>query len=260
MAAADARAAAKGHITETERLFVRHVGPDDLDAFADLFANEEVMEYSSGIKSRAEVKVWMEMQREQNSTKRRGAFAVVCKETGEALGYAGLFFFPNLNGRPETEIGYRLRRQFWGRGFATEAADGVLRYALRTLRLARVVALIDPGNVGSARVASKLGFVKEAEVMCAGYTHPDYLYVYESVRPSYFTVVKPLLERGGPEELERLYPQFNSYCRAHDTYGWTYVHWACLRNELPILKGLLACRGNLKNVSGELEDTVLHCA
>jgi RimJ/RimL family protein N-acetyltransferase len=58
---------------------------------------------------------------------------------------------------PEIEIGWRVRRDAWGQGLATEAAAPILDHGLRTLNLARVIADIAPENVGSRRVAEKLG-------------------------------------------------------------------------------------------------------
>jgi len=58
---------------------------------------------------------------------------------------------------PEIEIGWRLLRAVWGRGFATEAARPVLRHGLRTLGLPLVMAEIDPANSASQRVAEKIG-------------------------------------------------------------------------------------------------------
>jgi len=95
------------------------------------------------------------------------------------MGYCGLFYFPDVGGQPETEIGYRLARAYWGRGYATEAARAVRDYAFDTLRLQRLIAMIDPQNGASIRVAEKLGMVYEKEVMFAGYTHPDRVYVIE---------------------------------------------------------------------------------
>lgn len=58
---------------------------------------------------------------------------------------------------PDIEIGWRLNRHAWGKGYATEAATPVLAHAFRTLELEHVIADIDPGNIGSIRVAEKLG-------------------------------------------------------------------------------------------------------
>ncbi|WP_164172017.1 GNAT family N-acetyltransferase, partial [Streptococcus pneumoniae] len=58
---------------------------------------------------------------------------------------------------PEVEIGWRLPRAAWGRGYASEAAHAVLRHGFDTLALEEVVALIDPDNARSIAVAAKLG-------------------------------------------------------------------------------------------------------
>ena len=69
---------------------------------------------------------------------------------------------------PEIEIGWRLVRSAWRRGYATEAAQPVLDHAWRTLRLRQVIADIDPENVASIAVARKLGFTVSGPAMYAG--------------------------------------------------------------------------------------------
>lgn len=61
---------------------------------------------------------------------------------------------------PEIEIGWRLRRDAWGAGFAPEAARAVIDHAFGTLGLAEVIAEIDPGNHNSIRVAEKIGLIR----------------------------------------------------------------------------------------------------
>ncbi len=77
-------------------------------------------------------------------------------EAGSFLGW--VLLIPADGTRPEIEIGWRLLRSEWGRGFATEAARAVVRHAFETLALPEVIAEIDPANRGSWRVAKKLGF------------------------------------------------------------------------------------------------------
>ncbi|MDQ2691068.1 MAG: GNAT family N-acetyltransferase, partial [Chloroflexota bacterium] len=91
-------------------------------------------------------------------------------------GYCGLFYFPDVGGKPEVEIGYRLRRSAWGKGFATEAACAVRDFAFNSLGMQRLIALIDPDNIASIRVAEKLGMQYEKDIMLPGYTHPDRIY------------------------------------------------------------------------------------
>ena len=69
---------------------------------------------------------------------------------------------------PDIEIGWRLRRDAWGCGFATEAAAAVLHHAFATLKLPEVVAEIRPDNVGSLRVAEKIGLKRRAMVFHHG--------------------------------------------------------------------------------------------
>ena len=105
-----------------------------------------------------------------------GPYAVVERARDQTIGYCGLFLFPDIDGVAEIEIGYRLARASWGRGFASEAARAVVAYAFEALRLPRLIALIDPANTASLRVASKIGMRYEKDAMLPGYTHPDHLY------------------------------------------------------------------------------------
>jgi RimJ/RimL family protein N-acetyltransferase len=77
------------------------------------------------------------------------------RATGAAIGHCGLIPL-ELHG-PEIELGYRLGRRWWGRGFATEAAGAALRAGLDVLGLDRILAVTHPQNVGSRRVMEKLG-------------------------------------------------------------------------------------------------------
>jgi len=76
-------------------------------------------------------------------------------DPGSFVGWALLI--PQDTVGPEIEIGWRLRREAWGQGLATEAARPVLRHAFVTLKLPEVVAEIDPANAASLKIAEKLG-------------------------------------------------------------------------------------------------------
>jgi RimJ/RimL family protein N-acetyltransferase len=70
-----------------------------------------------------------------------------------------------IDGTPEVEIGYRLAEAFWGQGFAPEAAAATRDVAFGVFGLSRVVALIDPLNVRSVRVAEKIGMDWHAQTL-----------------------------------------------------------------------------------------------
>jgi RimJ/RimL family protein N-acetyltransferase len=92
-----------------------------------------------------------------------GMHAVIVRETRETVGFVG--FVPRgLSWGDEIELGWLVRSQFWGRGYATEAAR-----ALRPLVPGRVVSMIRVENEDSAKVARKLGMTVEREVEYYGF-------------------------------------------------------------------------------------------
>ncbi len=82
-------------------------------------------------------------------------WAVTDRETGSLLGDAGLILYAHEG--PEVELGFRLGKPHWGRGFATEAAAAWLEHGFRELGLDRIVAVAHHENVASQRVLEKVG-------------------------------------------------------------------------------------------------------
>jgi RimJ/RimL family protein N-acetyltransferase len=162
----------------TERLSLRHFHILDGEPMFRVFGDAEVMCFGDGVQTRDWVDNWLRTCLERyHQTWGFGPYAVVEQSSREVIGYCGLFFFPDVAGQPEVEIGYRLARSAWGQGYATEAARVVRDFAFDTLGIGRLIAMIDPSNAASIRVAEKLGMQYEKEGMFAGYTHPDYVYV-----------------------------------------------------------------------------------
>jgi len=164
-------------VLETGRLLLREFGQDDAPAIERVLGDAEVMRYGSGTMGPAEVAAWLRARREEYARWGFGLWAVVERSCGEVIGYCGLTHYDDVCGRPEVEIGYRLARAWWGRGLASEAAAAVRDHAFSVLGLPRVIALVDPGNVASIRVATRLGMRHEKDAMLPGYTHPDRVYV-----------------------------------------------------------------------------------
>lgn len=162
----------------TARLRLRHFRPSDSEALAAVFGDAQVMRYGDGVQSAAWIKAWINARMERYAAGPSPAvYAVTTRLEDRALGYCGLFFFPDVDGRLEIEIGYRLARAAWGQGYATEAARAVRDEAFAALGLRRLIALIDPDHRASIRVAEKIGMHHEKDVMMEGYTHPDRVYV-----------------------------------------------------------------------------------
>ena len=113
-----------------------------------------------------------------------GRFACVEKSTGRVIGVTGL--------RPEPEyggyaFGYRILPEYWGQGFATEAATTLLQYGYHQLKLPHIVATVFPQNVASVRVLEKIGLVFEKEVLLADST--QVLWLYQAKQQAGTTVV-----------------------------------------------------------------------
>lgn len=164
-------------IAETERLILRRFEIDDGPAMDRVFGDPDVMRFGNGAQTREWVRNWLRTRREIDDRKPGyGQWGVVRKDDRILIGVCGLTYFSDVCGSPETEIGYRLARDVWGNGYATEAAVAVRDYGFSSLSLERMIALIDPQNVASIRVAEKLGMRYEQDVTLDGYTHPDRLY------------------------------------------------------------------------------------
>lgn len=161
----------------TERLFLRQFHVLDADSLVHIFGDPEVMRFGDGVQTKEWIQAWINTCLERyHETWGFGPYAVVEKPNRNVIGYCGLFFFPDVNGKPEVEVGYRLRRSAWGQGYATESVTAVRDYAFNTLGIQRLIAIIDPANIASIRVAEKVGMNYEQDVMLEGYAHPDRVY------------------------------------------------------------------------------------
>ena len=95
-----------------------------------------------------------------------GRWACVLKSTGEIVGFCGLKYLPELDA---TDVGFRFRPAFWGRGLATEACRASLEFGFSTLGLERVLGLVLPENQASIRVLEKVGMRPEGTVDYGGH-------------------------------------------------------------------------------------------
>ena len=146
---------AAGPCLETERLLLRQFRDDDLDAWARITSDAEVMRYVGGSPlSRDEA--WRSLGYMLGHWKIRGfgLFAAEEKATGALIGRIGLY---RPEGWPGLEVGWLVDRARWGEGFATEGGAASLAHAFRALRTPRVISVIEPPNATSIRVAEKLG-------------------------------------------------------------------------------------------------------
>ena len=152
----------------TSRLTLRPLGRRDADVLAAMLADPAVMRHFPHPMSRAESDGWLRRNLTRYDDDGTGLFAV-CRGD-EWIGDCGLLL-RRLDRVPVLELGYHLRRDTWGHGYATEAARACLDLAFSMTDVASVVALIRPGNRPSRRVAARLGAALHGAVLHAGLPH-----------------------------------------------------------------------------------------
>lgn len=154
----------RAFILETERLILRHQRPSDLDDLFTLYQDPEIIRYIPD-HPRDFDETRQELEWHMNGHPRfpeLGLWATIYKPTNAFIGRCGLLPW-TIDGRDEVEVAYTIDRTHWGLGLATEAATAITHHAFNTLRLPRLIALIDPENHASARVATKIGMSFEKE-------------------------------------------------------------------------------------------------
>jgi RimJ/RimL family protein N-acetyltransferase len=153
---------------ETQRLALRMWRDADLDAFAAMNADLEVMRYiadGSGL-DRAGSAEFLTRLRAAWSAHGFGRWAVERRTDRAFAGFCGVGFVswsPELAGEPE--IGWRLPRALWGQGYATEAAIASRDDFFATTEYDHLISLADPANVASIRIMRKLGMRRVEDVM-----------------------------------------------------------------------------------------------
>ncbi|MEU9833412.1 GNAT family N-acetyltransferase [Streptosporangium sp. NPDC048047] len=153
----------------TRRLAFREMTAADLDDMAALLGDDEVMRHYPQPMSRDEALRWIEWNQRGYREHGHGLWLVTLRSNGEFAGNCGLTL-QNVEGTVHTEIGYLLRAELHGNGYATEAATACRDHARDVLGLDRLIAIINPDNVPSQRVAEKIGLALEREATYQGRT------------------------------------------------------------------------------------------
>jgi RimJ/RimL family protein N-acetyltransferase len=151
----------------TSRLSLRRWREDDVPAMAAINADPEVMRWiGAGTPIEENATAAGTARSEQHwKTHGFGLFAVEIRATGQLAGFTGLntpYLLPEV--LPAVEIGWRLGRQFWGRGIATEAARAALDFGFTDRGLDRIVSIHKVGNDTSGRIMQKLGMQLDREI------------------------------------------------------------------------------------------------
>ncbi|MEC3885744.1 GNAT family N-acetyltransferase [Halobacillus sp. HZG1] len=152
----------------TERLTFRKYEDADFPFLFSMLTDPETVRFIGGgrvkgVKGATDFLQWI--YRTYNVFDGYGLHVLVRKSDGMKVGHAGLV--PKfIEGKEELEVGYWIGREYWGRGYATEAAAALLKHGKRERD--RLVSLIQCGNTASQRVAEKVGMGKEKCVVLDG--------------------------------------------------------------------------------------------
>lgn len=155
---------------ETERLFVREYNIDDFDAVKAYASDAEVTAYlpwGPADDDTVQKIVDSRLKSQIEEARTRFEFIVCLKASGEAIGAVGLHLSDDLK---QGDLGFIFNRRFWGSGYASEAAQGMLRFGFMNLDLHRITAKCDSENLASEAVMKRIGMRKEGETKKSVYT------------------------------------------------------------------------------------------
>ncbi len=155
---------------KTNRLLLRQWTTDDFIPFADMCRDKEVMEFFPNTQTQEEsYNMGLKIQ-SLIDARGWGLWAVEIPNEQAFIGFVGLHTpTDRLPFSPCVEIGWRLSKEHWGKGYATEAAKEVLKYAFDTLNLQEVVSFTSVVNVRSRAVMQKIGMIDSRQ----NFMHPD---------------------------------------------------------------------------------------
>ncbi len=149
-------------VRRTERLLLRGWRDGDRAAWAAMNADPEVMRYFHDTLTREQSDAMLDRMDAALAEQGWGLWALERQDTAEMIGFTGLAVpTHDLPFNPCVEVGWRLARSAWGRGFATEAAREALRVGFDEVGLAEVVSMTSVPNTPSRAVMHRLGMTRD---------------------------------------------------------------------------------------------------
>ncbi|MDQ5892389.1 MAG: family N-acetyltransferase [Pseudomonadota bacterium] len=158
---------------ETNRLILRQWRDDDYSIYKKLVSDPDVMRYFPAMLSEQECYSQIERLKNIIAVRGWGSWAVELKHSGEFIGFVGLHEQDAQSGIPHApliEIGWRLLSQYWGEGYATEAAKRALKFSFDELQLSEVYSYTTLANKQSQKVMIRIGMKKTGEE----FIHPSF--------------------------------------------------------------------------------------
>lgn len=151
-------------ILTTERLQLKYLQPADIKPLIDLWCDPAVTRFMGGARDRAKLEVSFEEDVKDPFAEKYDLWPVTEKDSGKVVGHCGLLD-KEVAGEKEIELIYVFCTAAWGKGYAVEIGLALIQYAFKELNECRLIALIDPENRASEKVAVKVGMHFEKEVL-----------------------------------------------------------------------------------------------
>ena len=156
-----------GLILETRRLRLRTLEPGDVPALVELWLDADVTRYMGGPRNRESVTANLEADAANPTAEKYSLWPLEEKAGDRLVGHCGVLD-KDVDGKLEFELVYVLAKPAWGPGYASEIAAGLRDFAFGKMGLTRLVALIEPENTASEKVALKVGMHLDKEVVRPG--------------------------------------------------------------------------------------------
>ena len=171
----------------SKRLALVPLDETDIDITVEMFTDPKVLRFARGIMSEAEIRQDMQVWTRRGGNGCIGIWCITDRDSGEKLGSAALLpmpvdedetdfdlVIPGQMPDGDVEVGYFLKPSAWGKGYATEACNRVLKMAFEDSPLTEVVATFDAANVASRNVLEKAGFVDRGIMRGYGEDGPSF--------------------------------------------------------------------------------------
>ncbi|TFJ91241.1 N-acetyltransferase [Lentibacillus salicampi] len=143
-------------IIETERLYLRELEMDDQMELSKVLSDPVSMQYYSNSFNQEEVKNWIKWNMKNYKQEKHGLWAVILKEGDTFIGDCGITM-QNIDDERLPEIGFHIIKEYWNKGYATEAAFACKEYAFNILGYPKIFSYTTLQNIPSQKVAAKIG-------------------------------------------------------------------------------------------------------
>jgi RimJ/RimL family protein N-acetyltransferase len=165
-------------VIETERLYLRELRMEDAKALGKVLSDPEAMQFYPEPFNQKKIEKWIQWNIDNYKTYNHGLWAVILKDGEEFIGDCGITM-QEIDGEVVPEIGFHIIKEYWNKGYATEAANACKDYAFDVLHYPKVFSYTILRNIPSQKVAEKIGmqtykvFEKNGEKQIAQVVNKD---------------------------------------------------------------------------------------